>query len=557
MDFVLFISFEKNINNTMKKLMSMLLLSASLGAFAQVKVTNGPELENDRDSKMNRMLGGDDNSFYCYRIKTKGKGTSFFVEKYNKKSLKADFSKEITVEDAQGTKIEDVEYAMDNVFIFRREYDKKAGEMNLYYQTVSSQGKVSNKLVNIVSVISDHYEFVDFDVVANPSKTKFLVKACSKPNKAGAYKTDFILFEAPSMKAIWTKTVKERLSNSINIWASMFGAWVDDQLPLFNGMFLDDADNLFYCYSERIKSANKREKFYELKVGSFASTSNKLTDVTLKFDDNYLVSDIEFSLTPKGELVVGGFLKDIIERKGRDLVKVGIFSFTVDKESMKVMSNAIKLFDDKILAALESTNKKSRYLNYKLDYIKPVGDAVYYIGEQYSLTERIVRGNYGMTTTYYDYEYQDVIVCKLNAKGEFEWIKNAPLRNSVTLTNFTHVFKQYIAFTTDKNIYILCDEHPKNMERYEKPDFEPKDLKTVSGIHGSNFVCTTISLDKGNIKHQMLFENKDYCFAPIQERNPQFMPPEDVEIFVPSKDNELFIYTEDRGRDRFSKIKFD
>lgn len=47
------------------------------------------------------------------------------LKKYSKKTLKAEFSKEITVEDAEGTKIEDVEYAMDNVFIFRREYDKK------------------------------------------------------------------------------------------------------------------------------------------------------------------------------------------------------------------------------------------------------------------------------------------------------------------------------------------------------------------------------------------------------------------------------------------------
>ena len=167
----------------MKKIISMLLLSISISAMAQVKVTNGPALENDRDSKMNRMLGGDDNSFYCYRIKTKGKGTSFFVEKYNKKALKPDFSKEITVEDAEGTKIEDVEYAMESVFIFRREYKKDADKMSLYYQTVSSEGKISNQLKEIVNIKSDHQEFVDFDIVANPSKTKFLIKVCHKANK--------------------------------------------------------------------------------------------------------------------------------------------------------------------------------------------------------------------------------------------------------------------------------------------------------------------------------------------------------------------------------------
>ena len=36
------------------------------------------------------------------------------------------------------TKIEDVEYANGNLYIFRREYDKKADEMTLFFQTVSS-----------------------------------------------------------------------------------------------------------------------------------------------------------------------------------------------------------------------------------------------------------------------------------------------------------------------------------------------------------------------------------------------------------------------------------
>src|ERR1041385_2002504 len=102
------------------------------------QVTNGPALENDRDNKMNRMLGGDDNSFYAYRIRSKGKGTSFFIEKYDKKTLKPVFSKEVNLDEEGQTKIEDVEYAQGNVFIFRRQYDKKADKMTLFFQTVSS-----------------------------------------------------------------------------------------------------------------------------------------------------------------------------------------------------------------------------------------------------------------------------------------------------------------------------------------------------------------------------------------------------------------------------------
>ena len=169
-------------------------------AFSQAVITNGPELDNDRDSKMNRMLGGDDNSFYTYRIRSKGKGTSFFVEKYDKKSLKPLFSKEINLGEEGNTKIEDVEYANGNVFVFRRQYDKQTDKMTLFFQTVSSTGAVSNDLKEITVVTSDHYEFVDFDIYPNPSQTKFIIKSSHKADKKSEYTTDFILMDAVSMK---------------------------------------------------------------------------------------------------------------------------------------------------------------------------------------------------------------------------------------------------------------------------------------------------------------------------------------------------------------------
>ena len=183
---------------------------------------------------------------------------------------------------------------------------------------------------------------------------------------------------------------------------------------------------------------------------------------------------------------------------------------------------------------------------------------MYYVGEQYNeqyVTRTTGSGFGGSSRSYYHYEYMDVIIAKLNAKGEFEWIKNIPLRNEMDL-DYSHVFKQYIAVTTDKSIYILCDDHPKNMERYEKDNYEPSDLKSVKGIHGSNFVSNQVSLSNGSIKRSVIFENEDYCFAPIQERDPNLLPPSEWEIFVPGKKNEIYIYTEDKGRDKFGKIQF-
>jgi hypothetical protein len=549
------------------KLLIGALLACSASVFSQAQLNNGPELDNDRDSRMNRMLNGDDNSFYAYRIKTKGKGTTFIVEKYNKQTLKPEFSKEVNLGEENQTKIEDVEYAGGNVFIFRREYDKKADKMTLFFQTVSSAGVVSNDLKELIAITSDHYEFVDFDIVPNAAQTKFVIKAAHKANKEDTYKTDFILMDAVGMKKVWTKTVNQNLhSGGISAGsiasAILFGSGIkaDAEGVGFLGIHLDAKDNIYWGYNALAKTATEKEKRYRLNLYTLNSADQKEKQLELTFDDDYLVSDIEFLKTNENEVVVGGFIKDVIERKGRDLVKCGIFSFKVNTTSNTVAAKTFKFFDDDMLKALESNPRRSRYFKYKLDYIIPVGDATYYVGEQYS--EQYVKNqnsSYGTSSGYWNYEYMDVIVGKLNAKGEFEWIRNSPLRNAMQVNSqIAHVFKQYIAVATSKNLYILNDDHPKNIERYQKADFEPSDLKTVRGIHGSNFVCNVMSLADGKVTNRVvLMNNEEYCFAPIQERNPQFVPPSDCEIFVQGKNNMIYIYTEDRGRDRFANIKFD
>lgn len=536
---------------------------------AQAKMTNGPGLQNDKNNRMNRMLKGDDNSFYCYRVRSKGKGTSFYVEKYDKSSLKPEFSKEISLgEEESQTKIEDVEYASGNVFIFRRQYDKKNDKMSLFYQTVTSAGKVSEQLKEIITVSSDHYEFIDFEIYPNPGQTKFLIKACHKANKKDSYKTELILMDAVNQKKLWTKVVPQNLDSrgSVNFFSFVSGFSLEDDNIGCIGMHLDDKDNIYYCYTDLSKNSTDKEKRYKLELYTLNAADQNPKSITLGFDDEYYVKDIEFSKTSDNEIVIGGFIKDVIARKGRDLVKCGVFSFKVNVANNTVIGKATRFFDDKMLTALESSNKRSKYFKYKMDYILPIGDAVYYIGEQYN--EYYVRNTNnstmggammggGLNSGEWHYEYMDVIVAKLNAKGEFEWIKNSPLRQAM-VTSYAHVFKQYIAVSTNNNLYILNDDHPKNIERYQKADFEPKDLKTVTGIHGSNFVCNTMSLQNGNISRRtVLMENEEYCFAPIQERNIQFIPPSDCEIFVKGNDNDIFIYTEDRGKDRFARIKFD
>jgi hypothetical protein len=170
------------------------LLLISLKYQAQVEVTNGPELPNEKIEKMNRLMEGEDGNFYAYRVRTKGKGTSYFVEKYDKNKMNQIFSKEI-IQENDKSRIEDVMYSGSTVFIFRRDYVKENQHMTLSYQTVSSTGLVAAESKDIVTITSDHYQFIDFDIYQNPARTKFLVKACYKADKGDAWKTDLLLLD--------------------------------------------------------------------------------------------------------------------------------------------------------------------------------------------------------------------------------------------------------------------------------------------------------------------------------------------------------------------------
>jgi hypothetical protein len=350
---------------------------------AQVQYVPGPALDNDRDIKMNRMLEGDDKSFYAYRIRSRGRGTSFYVEKYDKNKLQPVFSKEISLDDEDlKTNIINVLYAQDNVYLFKSQYDKGSDKMNLYYQTISSKGQASAKATLITSVVTDHYEFIDLDIYLNPSNTKFMVKSSHKARKDAEYTTDFILLDATAgMNKVWTKTVKR---NTDLFFGGFMGSFSANREDIgFIGLHFDDKDNVYYCYTDDTKNSTEKERRYQLFMATLNAADKEPQTVEIKFDDDYWVRDIEFSKTSDNEMVVAGYIKDVIERRGRDLVKVGLFSYKINLASNAVSAKAVYFFDDKMLKALESSPKRSRYFKYKLDYIIPVGDAVYYVGEQY------------------------------------------------------------------------------------------------------------------------------------------------------------------------------
>jgi hypothetical protein len=516
----------------------LFVLYFKLNAQSQVNVTYGPELGDNDKAFINNMIDGENTSFYNYRVRYKGKGTSYIIQKIDKKTLSQDFKVDMEIPDID-TKVIDVHYSSGNVYVFFRQYNKEMGVMSLNYKMVSSSGKVLPDVKKILDVKSNHYQFVHMEVKENPSRTKFLVKVTHKAFKEDTYKTDFILLNSVTMEIVFKKTIN-RVLNQFNISNYNINAY------RFCG--IDDMDNIYYCFLER--PADTTAKGHQIKVGIIGSTEEQSSEINLDFDYSNIFKDFQFINTNNKIIVVGYFLEHI-KRTGRDKLNQGLFSFTINLTTQKVESRTIKMLDEQMLATSESSLNKGG--DYRMDYVFTSGENTYFVGEQY-LKGGIIKTNAsGSVSMMYTYTYLDVIVGKLNGRGEFEWIKSVPMKTKLT-TTIPHHFKPYCAILNKDNIYILRNSDPKNLKIINSSTYKASDLKRTYENPGSSFIYSTVNINDGLLKHGLIFENIKYCFAPIQIKDINFYPSRNSDVIF-GANNEVYFFTQDyKGKECFDKL---
>ena len=523
------------------------------------QITNGPDIENANDKIISKLLDGNDSCFFAYRLKARGDDTYFMIEKYDKASLKRIYSENLEI----GNNLENILAVGNKLYVFCHGFDDVEKVMTLYFQEISSEGKILSSKGELIKIEVSNVKDVDFEIIQNPDKTKFLVKASYKTNKANNYQTDFVFFDSKTFKLLNTKIVEQKYFSQHSIYEFEYANFFKE--VQFVDFSVDTENNIFYGYSFIEKIPETKQKQNKLIV-VIIPPEKKSKTVLIPFDLNYTLWNVKLAKNDNNELIVAGFLKNVEARKGRDLVNSGVFGYTINLESYEITGKAINLFDDTMLTALET--KESERLDYKIDYLFPVGKNVFLVGEQYDINRIVSDSKAGPMK--YNHEYKDVIVAKYNPEGKFEWIKNTPLRYTISNAG-PLVLKAYAAFSSDNKIYILNNESSTNLKIYSKPNFNPKFLTSHTNIKGTNLVYSSLSIEDGKIEHNLLFDNKTFCFFPTSISIPTFITSsiftiypnsgnkfinDNEEMFLRS-DDELYIYTHQKGKDRFSKIVFE
>jgi hypothetical protein len=505
---------------------------------AQVEVSHGPDLYSDRDIRFNRQLGGDREHFFVYRVRSRGFGTDFYIEKYSKASLEREFIKVLPVpEDAE---ILDIRYARNTIFIFYKIYNKHTEQKSLVLQTMSPNGDLSADLKEIKTVSAEKSKFAWFKIVPNDDTTRFLIITEHKQEKHDNYKLNLLLMDARSIKKLWDKELPAQYNFSeVDV--------VDYKV--------DNSDNAYFLFKTRGKQVGQKGMIYNTYLGVLRPESDNVQVSEIPITKEYYVSDVEF-IKNGNSLVCAGFYKDVIERPGRDRVDVGVFYYTFNFETGELTAKSNQLFNAALLNNLTYRRQQPGFFDYKIDYIKRIGNDVYLIGQQY-YEEYVYYYNPSTrsTTSYWMYDYRDILVAKLNSSNEIEWVKNVPFRYSMR-TSYQHIFHHYFAYNTDDQLYLFYNENPKNFKADNYSNYDPIKFKYYGSIHGSNFIGTGLDLKSGMLNQQIIFKNEKYCFTPIQESNLQFVPGDNTQVFVSDGPKNIIIYTADRKRERFSRIKF-
>lgn len=488
-----------------------LLLFTQLSV-GQISIREGVVLDVEKGAEFDRVIGSDANSFYVYRVKTKGAGTHYFVEKYDRKTLNVVFSKDIKLEDFPDANLDPRRTGTwtllgdDKIYVFFPVFAKKDQRKIFVLRAVSKTGQLDN----FKEVDSNPDKGADFYVKTTPDSTKFLIiNELQLPGKAQEVKAT--LYNASDFSKIWNKTLPDGYKES-GIRSSSY-------------VVNNEGAVAFYFYY--MKDFENEEVGGAISVMSKDNDEASAVEMDLpKPKEPYL---LVMKFTNNNELACAGIFRDNPKRAAKDkkIRNAGVFYYFVDVNEMSLKSSGNDYFPPDVVE--------------QLTYNGPEGKTP---GEKYYSSSQleVVNGNYYLLTEHgYDYSdgaryRKEIIVSKINnSAGKVEWTRLLQ-KSSADKSGLYNILGH------GGKLYIFCLEHPDAEKRFAAgKKYEPGKYPMASGISGPNVLAYEIN-EAGNVKRNIIYKNEDFCYQPQYQ---------DITL---QPDNDLLIYMKMGGKEKFGTI---
>jgi len=499
----------------MKKLfLSLAMLSFAVSFAQDVSISQGQEFVPENKAMFNYYVGNDPTGVYIRRTRTKGKGTSYFIQKLDPVNMSVLYSKDLDIDIENGESMFGSFLKGPKIMVFTERYDKNEQMKYLILREFNAAtGAKIGENRKMASLQSDSWGVSgrNFYVSFSPDDSKMaIILEFQWPKKPSDVQAD--VYETATLKKMGSKKLLDSYGNS-TISTSNYK--------------LSNDGTFFYLFYYMID--------FEEQIGGFAFASiqpdaSKTVVTELPFD-KLEIKNGTFQFVGD-QLVFSGLFKDIVTKKQKKegkIKNVGVYSFFINPKTNEITNKGFDYFTKDVTDKLTykdgliEESPANKY--YSFENIFTFNGNVYLI-ESHSYT--ISSNNSSMSVE------REFIVSKFNKTGKLEWMRVIPKFTANNLNEFNFIVK-------NNKVYLFYAEHPKNLEKGSVTDYNPKKYAAIRNYNGSVLVCTTFD-EQGNLSRKDLFRSEGWCYDPVSTN------------ILMDKDNGLLLRMINKDKERYDKI---
>lgn len=503
--------------------MVLFLFLLSLQGMAQVDLSLSKEFEPESDSEFNRFIGANENHFYVYRIKTRGKGTRYFVEKYENNSFKKLWERDLKLEEMSYVDLDPKHttthtlLSEDNVYIMFPVTieDKKI----LALKRVQENGTVVSGYETLAS--SD--KSVEFQFRKSNDESKFLIVTKESIPKEPSI-VNVGIYNSDDRSVKWSAQLP-RANEKSGIETFDYAVSNIGELA-FSYIYMEDFETEHIGAAIAVTS----EDGEDMSTATFDMSADKiLNSPLLKFtENNKLVS-------------IGLFRDEEMDKKSDKTRNAGLYYILLDLENDALVSKGMKYFSPEVTKQLTYKGAEGSYKSmFGKGREQEPGDWYYGSnrlieskGNYYYITEHA----YNVSSSYSVKKVRkELIVAKMDGEsGQIDWTELLQ-KNSMDRTGL------YNFMQNNGNLYVFCLEHPKVEDYYRKgKNYEPGQFPDIHGERNCNLRVYKVT-PQGDVHKNIIYQNKDFSYIPQYEN---------VSL---QNDNDLLIYLRYYGKEKFGKL---
>lgn len=474
--------------------MFVLLFTAGQMVAQEYGISWGEEIKIGKNESNFRIIGSDKENFYTIKD-IRGKKKSVRIEVYNAKTLNRSrfIDLDLPTIEGQNPELTEVFHLRGRWVFILTGFNKSIGANAAYAFIMDDlDGQASSPIILDSVKGFGRVRDTNFGFRISNDSTKVLVyhdtpyeKKSNESFSLKVYNTDLTLLWQKRLELPYDKGTFE-----INDYI------VDNKGDVYmvSGISTDKS-----APAKNWKSA--RRKRYVLVSYSWQNNKVKEYDVNLK--DKWIIS-LTTGVDPNNNLVIGGFYSN-----DQYFTIAGTFFFAIDGETKTIKKKGLMPFSEGFLKQFMSekrAGKGQELSDFYFDHFVLAEDgSALIVAEQYYVTERVSTDfTTGRTVVTYVYNFDDIIVVKMNADGVMEWAQKIAKRQNTASDKGAH--SSYALARVGEKLHFIFNDHPDNIKLIKEN--KQSELRSYNNIKKSVAALATIDVD-GFIRREALFDSKD------------------------------------------------